>query len=174
MLHQWRALLRLQLLPKIMFYVAIYLLFFNDIRDLGADSFEVRTKAEERLQEYSWLAWPVLDFPFADLERRKRAERIVSVEIRLKNPPMLLFWSSKYRFKRDDMKNAYAVMVPFWIYRHVPSSAKLWDEDFIYVEYLREITAKLYCTMRRLGVPKPVLTFLVGLLKKRENVALQK
>jgi hypothetical protein len=157
-----------------MFYIAIYLFFFNDIRDLGADSFEVRTKAEERLQEFSWLVWPVLDFPFADLERRRRAERIVSSEIQIKNPPMFLFWSSKYRFKRDDMKNAYAVMVPFWIYRYVPSTAKLWDEDFIYVEYLRETTAKLYCRMRRLGTPKLILKIWVNFLKKRENVALQK
>lgn len=56
----------------------LWLLFAQDVNDLGAGSFARREAASRRLEDWDWLVWPLLDRTFTDAERSRRARRIVA------------------------------------------------------------------------------------------------
>lgn len=61
------------------------ILFSGDICDLGSESFPVREAAQRRLERHVWLSWRACDLGAlsADLERRRRCDRVVRQALRV-------------------------------------------------------------------------------------------
>ena len=60
-------------------------LFGGDVADLGSESFPVREAAQRRLERHAWLSWRACDLGTlsADLERRRRCDRVVRQALRV-------------------------------------------------------------------------------------------
>src|SRR5262245_46283894 len=72
-----------------MLELLLYCVFGADIRGLGSDDWATREQAQRRLETYGRLTWPLLSRKFQDLERDRRAKKIVRGDFpRL--PPLLL------------------------------------------------------------------------------------
>ena len=71
-------------------YVFLWIAFGSDVQALSDNDFAVREAAEARLTRWGDLAWPVLDRHFADLERRRRARRILAQIVPQNTPPIAL------------------------------------------------------------------------------------
>lgn len=61
------------------------ILFGGDVLDLGSESFPVREAAQRRLERHAWLSWRACDLGTlsADLERRRRCDRVVRQVLRV-------------------------------------------------------------------------------------------
>lgn len=164
-------------------------LFSRDVDALAAPDFAVRQAAEARLSRWAWLTWRLCDRPFADLEQRRRARRIVEHALPRHHPPIAVLagqplpeWVSadgervqmggrpgeswRLAWLCPDRRNPLFVLVRRYGERTRSQSA--WVDWQLDIDG-REATRLLVRDLLRAGVPTPAVQGLLGWMRWREE-----
>ena len=99
-----------------MLLIASLILFGGDVLDLGSESFPVREAAQRRLERHAWLTWRACDLGTlsADLERRRRCDRVVRQVLRVDPcPPICAPLVVEYGV--DGWDDAELMRLPRWL-----------------------------------------------------------
>lgn len=137
-------------------------LFGGDVHALGSDSFEARQRASDRLMAHSWLAWRACDFPFRDLERRRRADRVMRSAIpRGLYPPIAAPWALSIHI---DAFGTESLLLPV-VCEGCPYSSSV----CVPAAPFREATAVLAEAATRTGLPPATVRAVVAKLQAAED-----
>lgn len=174
-----------------MYTFLLLVVFTPDIDALASEDFDTREQAEAHLTYWGDLAYPLLQRNFTDLEKNRRARRIVGRTLPASYPPLsllsgrpMLEWGSfecKYQtigtrpgpewslvYTRPD-PNAYLAK----LIHHYGERARtqyIW-KDWHTDRDGREATRRLCKDLLALGVPPSALRGFTGWLEAREMKA---